>query len=31
MGGGTMGEQINCTMMDKNTVFGHADDTEAEV
>ena len=30
-GGGKMGEQINCTMTDKNTVFGGADYTEAEV
>ena len=29
--GGTMGEQINCTMMDKNIVFGGADHTDAEV
>ena len=30
-GGGTMGEQINCTMTDKNTGFGSADHTDADV
>lgn len=30
-GGGKMGKQINCTMTDKNTIFGDAEYTDAEI